>query len=128
GFSLKSDGKSCAEINECLTNNGGCTHTCTDNYGSFVCSCPDGFLLSPDKLTCIDKSTIKDACHPSPCKHGGNCSLAGNVYGFVCACGDSGFGGMLCDRGILTSNIIDDSFNSGQKSGSIQVQAKPDTS
>ncbi|CAH1777824.1 unnamed protein product, partial [Owenia fusiformis] len=127
GFLLEKDYKSCAETNECLINNGGCTHTCIDTYGSFVCSCPDGFLLGPDKLTCIDESTIVDACHPNPCKHGGICSL-GDDDSFICACADSGFGGILCNRRILMANVVDDAFNSGQKSGSIQVRAKPENS
>ena len=35
-----------ADINECLTNNGGCTQVCTNNPGSYVCSCATGFTLT----------------------------------------------------------------------------------
>uniref|UniRef100_H2Y970 VWFA domain-containing protein n=1 Tax=Ciona savignyi TaxID=51511 RepID=H2Y970_CIOSA len=31
----------CGDIDECANNNGGCSHTCTNTNGSYVCSCPD---------------------------------------------------------------------------------------
>ncbi|CAG0913992.1 unnamed protein product, partial [Notodromas monacha] len=37
---------------ECLTNNGGCQHVCTNTIGSYVCSCNNGFVLHPDKHGC----------------------------------------------------------------------------
>jgi EGF domain len=35
----------CSDINECLTNDGGCSQQafCTNTIGSFVCSCFNGF-------------------------------------------------------------------------------------
>lgn len=33
------------DINECLTYNGGCEYNCTNNNGSYSCSCPSGFTL-----------------------------------------------------------------------------------
>ena len=38
---------------ECLFNNGGCSHTCTDTDGSYMCSCPEDFVLSGDLRTCV---------------------------------------------------------------------------
>jgi Coagulation Factor Xa inhibitory site len=35
-----------SDINECLTNNGGCSQVCTNNPGSYVCSCTAGFTLT----------------------------------------------------------------------------------
>ena len=41
GFQLAFDGSNCDDINECLINNGGCSHSCTNTAGSFQCSCPE---------------------------------------------------------------------------------------
>ena len=47
-----------ADINECNINNGGCNHFCTDNDGSFLCSCRPGFTLSQDERTCTGTCTL----------------------------------------------------------------------
>lgn len=41
-----------ADTNECLVNNGGCEHNCTNTLGSYICSCNDGFDLEAD-MYCI---------------------------------------------------------------------------
>ena len=41
-----------ADVNECSTNNGGCSHVCTNTVGSFVCSCNTGYELDSDETTC----------------------------------------------------------------------------
>ena len=41
------------DINECLDDNGGCNHTCTNTPGSYNCSCYDGYLLLEDETSCI---------------------------------------------------------------------------
>ena len=46
-----------ADVNECATNNGGCDHYCNDTFGSFGCSCMDGYSLSGDGQSCIGKSS-----------------------------------------------------------------------
>ena len=48
------------DINECLSNKGGCSQTCTNTIGSFVCSCQNGFVLDSDNLTCQGK--VKCVC------------------------------------------------------------------
>ena len=40
------------DIDECLTNNGGCAQTCTNTDGSFECSCGGNYILAADGLDC----------------------------------------------------------------------------
>ena len=46
------------DINECLTDNGGCHifADCTNTLGSFSCMCKDGYELANDMDTCTSKS------------------------------------------------------------------------
>ena len=47
------------DINECLTDNGGCAHNCNNTAGSYQCYCEDGYKLNSDDHTCDGKiSTI----------------------------------------------------------------------
>ena len=39
------------EINECLNENN-CKQTCIDEIGSYSCSCPSGFSLASDLISC----------------------------------------------------------------------------
>lgn len=41
-----------SDINECEKNNGGCSDNCTNTFGSFFCTCPEGFKLKLDDRTC----------------------------------------------------------------------------
>ncbi|XP_016969024.1 fibrillin-1-like [Drosophila rhopaloa] len=52
GYRLKSDGKSCEDVNECLVNNGGCQHKCHNLEGTHACSCERGYMLTKDQKTC----------------------------------------------------------------------------
>jgi len=47
-----------ADIDECATNNGGCSAnaTCTNNVGSFTCTCLPGY--TGDGFTCSGKSCL----------------------------------------------------------------------
>ena len=40
------------DTDECLSNNGGCSHNCWNTEGSFHCSCPSGYTMSSDNKTC----------------------------------------------------------------------------
>ena len=43
------------DINECANQNGGCNHVCSNNNGSYACSCRAGFFLDADKKSCSGK-------------------------------------------------------------------------
>eukprot|EP00300_Choanocystis_sp_HF-7_P033891 c4632_g1_i1.p1 GENE.c4632_g1_i1~~c4632_g1_i1.p1 ORF type:complete len:1944 (-),score=161.80 c4632_g1_i1:1725-7556(-) len=42
----------CVDIDECLTNSGGCDHFCINTPGSYHCACRPGYNLSQDGLSC----------------------------------------------------------------------------
>jgi len=44
------------DINECLTDNGGCDQICLNTGGSYKCSCNTFFALASDGTTCIFES------------------------------------------------------------------------
>ena len=46
------------DINECLTNNGGCQHTCVNTHGSFKCICPPGYKHQYGGKQCIGKAIL----------------------------------------------------------------------
>ena len=43
------------DINECLIDNGGCDHNCSNSVGSYSCSCNNGYLLNNNGYTCEGK-------------------------------------------------------------------------
>ncbi|KAI8507036.1 hypothetical protein Bbelb_154750, partial [Branchiostoma belcheri] len=81
-------------IDECASANGGCEQTCTNNVGSFICSCPVGYSLNAGGLLCDDVNE---------CGSGnGGCAqtCTNNVGSFQCSCGVGytlNVGGLLCD-------------------------------
>eukprot|EP00923_Selenidium_pygospionis_P040098 GHVN01069434.1.p1 GENE.GHVN01069434.1~~GHVN01069434.1.p1 ORF type:complete len:1113 (+),score=189.76 GHVN01069434.1:541-3879(+) len=54
GFKLKDDKRGCAEINECLVENGGCDHSCRNLVGSHECECFEGYKLYTDDRRCLE--------------------------------------------------------------------------
>ena len=47
--------QSTSDVNECLSNNGGCAQICTNTVGSFTCSCNTGYSLGADTRSCVGK-------------------------------------------------------------------------
>ena len=41
------------DIDECSEDNGGCDQLCTNEQGSYTCSCALGYQLEPDNRTCL---------------------------------------------------------------------------
>eukprot|EP00058_Branchiostoma_floridae_P023089 XP_002608579.1 hypothetical protein BRAFLDRAFT_128816 [Branchiostoma floridae] len=72
--------RECNDINECLTNNGGCQHTCSNNDGSYTCSCNTGYSLS-GQYSCTD---INECTSGS---NGGCDHMCSNTVGsYRCSC------------------------------------------
>ena len=40
------------DVDECSEDTDGCSQTCSNTYGSFMCSCGSGFTLANDNLGC----------------------------------------------------------------------------
>ena len=46
------------DINECSTNDGGCSGTCVNTAGSYYCTCPSGYSLGSNSHSCIGEPLI----------------------------------------------------------------------
>jgi len=70
-----------SDVNECLTNNGGCDGLCINTLGSYKCQCPAGLKLDVDNK-CIDINECLLRNGHGPCQ--GNCV---NTWGsYHCSC------------------------------------------
>ena len=43
------------DINECNTNNGGCSQSCVNTLGGYYCTCNSGYVLAGNGKTCNGK-------------------------------------------------------------------------
>ncbi|KAI8485362.1 hypothetical protein Bbelb_369260 [Branchiostoma belcheri] len=67
-----------SDINECSSNNGGCSHICTNTVGSYRCSCRTGYRLSGSR--CIDINECSS-------NNGGCSHICTNTVGsYRCSC------------------------------------------
>lgn len=71
------NGTNCIDINECAMHNGNCSQLCSNNIGSFACSCHTGFRMAPDKRTCVD---VDECSNPSSCPTGSCVNTYGDYY------------------------------------------------
>ncbi len=113
------DGKTCADIDECKTNNGGCNvnATCTNKVGApVVCACKPGYAGDGKTCTDIDECKVGNggcninatctnkvgapvvcACKPGYAGDGKTCSLTTNFCNTNCGKAISGPGSCYCD-------------------------------
>ena len=57
---------SCADINECAVNNGGCQRTCVNTLGGFYCDCGYGYVkdAKTNGTKCQRKASFAaSSCH-----------------------------------------------------------------
>jgi len=81
GYNISSDGRSCIDINECQSDNGGCNQVCVNQPGSYQCSCNFGYTLNGNGYNC---SRIQ--CPNPPA-----------IDGFVFACSPPHYVGDTCN-------------------------------
>ena len=60
------NGTNCVDDNECDHLNGGCTHECTNTYGSYECSCRTGYSLQPNRHDCEGTTSVLLEINPNP--------------------------------------------------------------
>lgn len=79
GFALWQD--ECVDIDECSNEEYQCSHKCHNTHGSYFCSCPEGLMLSDNRLSCID---FDECSHDGSICGALNCE---NTYGgYRCMC------------------------------------------
>ena len=74
-----------ADVNECELNPPPCKFTCQNTEGSFVCSCPKGYILNPDGVSCRDLDECATGQHN--CEH--ECVNTAGSYKCTCPKGYS---------------------------------------
>ena len=52
------------DIDECLYNNGNCSHICINTASSYYCECLTGYILQPNQRDCEGEYIIYIANEP----------------------------------------------------------------
>lgn len=68
------------DINECEQTPPPCKHSCQNTEGSFICSCPKGYVLHTDGVTCNDLDECATKQHI--CQH----ECVNTPGSYTCAC------------------------------------------
>lgn len=68
------------DVNECEHSPSPCQHICKNTEGSYICSCPPGYLLNPDGTTCRDLDECETGQHV--CQY--NCVNTQGSYSCSC--------------------------------------------
>ena len=80
--------RSLTDIDECATDNGGCSDRCVNVPSSYQCSCPEGYTLMDDWMTCrdVDECLIAEENSPSIqlCGSVGTCLNTAGSYRCIC--------------------------------------------
>ena len=89
------------DVDECQTDNGGCNQTCTNNHGSYECSCDIGYTIAnitdcqgkhlANLLSCIEIITCDIATDVDECQtNNGGCdqTCINTDSSFECSCGE----------------------------------------
>ena len=73
------------DVNECELTPPPCKFTCQNTEGSFICSCPKGYVLNPDGVSCRDLDECATGQHN--CEH--ECLNTPGSYKCICPKGYS---------------------------------------
>jgi len=57
------------DINECLVDNGNCSHNCTNTPGSYYCTCKTGYQLESNNHKCLGSNFKQCLCTCYTCIH-----------------------------------------------------------
>ncbi|XP_062851370.1 nephronectin a [Trichomycterus rosablanca] len=107
GLQLAPDGRTCVDVDECVTGQGVCPRfrKCVNTFGSYICKCHDGFDLQyiNAKYQCVDVDECSSGRH--------TCGLYSNCYNvpgsFKCKCKDGFRSGTGQDCKPIPKVIID---------------------
>ncbi|KAJ8407571.1 hypothetical protein AAFF_G00274280 [Aldrovandia affinis] len=106
GLTLAPDGRTCVDVDECVTGRAVCPRfrKCINTFGSYICKCHEGFELQyvNGKYQCTDVNECSSAQHQC-----GSFSICYNTPGsYKCKCKD-GFRGMGYDCKPIPKVIIE---------------------